>query len=188
MSHKPSDFKDGGHSCPPENDWSFLRPREVIDIHENRLPHWQQAGVFYSVTWHLADSLPQTELNRWKEQRDNWLDAGAGYCLLRNMSISKIISQVLLRFNGARYDIDTLVVMPNHVHILFQLAPGISLEQTIKAWKGASARSINQAIGREGTLWTEDYWDTIIRNPEHLQRCRRYIRKNPVKAGLKTGE
>ena len=165
------------------------------------------------MTWHLADSLPQSELGRWKEQRDiwlslhpkpwdeptrqeyirkfteqieAWLDAGAGSCLLNKPTLSEIVVDVLMCFNRIRYIIDALVVMPNHVHVLFQLSGEHSLEQTIKSWKGVSARRINQANRREGVLWTEDYWDTIVRNPEHLERCRRYINQNPVKAGLKS--
>ena len=206
--------KDGGHSCPPDEDWPFFRPRDAIRIHHNRLPHWQQDAASYFVTWHLADSISQRQLNEWREQRDHWLilhpkpwdetvrheystrftvvmeqwlDAGMGSCLLRNQSVSEIVSTALLFFHHQRYTVDCFVVMPNHVHVVFRLHEGYRLEAVIKSWKGYTARQINLATGQSGSVWMEDYWDTLIRNPEHLERCRSYVEHNPIKAGLQVG-
>src|SRR5438105_2081353 len=39
-------------------------------IYTRSLPHWQQEGATYFVTFRLADSLPKEVYNRWREERD----------------------------------------------------------------------------------------------------------------------
>ncbi len=42
---------------------------------ERRLPHWSQPGAICFITWRANDSLPREVLDRWFEQRDQWLNA-----------------------------------------------------------------------------------------------------------------
>ncbi len=39
-------------------------------IYSRSLPHWQQAGATYFVTFRLADSLPQDVFKQWRKERD----------------------------------------------------------------------------------------------------------------------
>ncbi len=39
-------------------------------IYTRSLPHWQQAGAAYFVTFRLVDSLPKEVFNRWREELD----------------------------------------------------------------------------------------------------------------------
>jgi len=39
-------------------------------IYSRSLPHWQQEGVTYFVTFRLGDSLPQDVFKQWREERD----------------------------------------------------------------------------------------------------------------------
>ena len=73
--------------------------------------------------------------------------------------------------------------MPNHVHVILQPHSEL-LERIVKSWKSFSARTINQQVRRSGRLWARDYFDRAIRDLEHLRKARRYVRNNPVKAGL----
>jgi hypothetical protein len=41
---------------------AFFDPEASLVIHRGKLPHWRQEGAIYFVTFHLADSLPQTKL------------------------------------------------------------------------------------------------------------------------------
>lgn len=43
---------------------SYFNPREHIEKHTYRLPHWQQTRALYFITWHLADSIPQPALKK----------------------------------------------------------------------------------------------------------------------------
>ncbi len=186
----------------------YFNPGKTVARHGGELPHWQQGDVFYFVTWRLADALPQEKLAQWREQRErwlrlhprpwadeteeeyhhefsdameSWLDAGSGDCILREPEVAGEVAGVLRNRDGQDYLLDAFIVMPNHVHVLFRLGKNARLEQVIKAWKGVSARRINQMRGRQGKIWQEEYWDRIVRNSKHLAKCRKYIRENPVR-------
>jgi len=200
----------------PPTPSNFLNPGESIEKHQTyNLPHWQQEERLYFVTWRLADSLPADKLNQWKEERDawiashpepwneeteneyherfsntidTWLDAGSGECILKDPKIAAIVADALRHFDGQRYQLEAFVVMPNHVHVLFQLSADYKLEDVIQSWKSFTAKEINKTRGASGEVWQRDYWDRIIRNPEHLENTGRYIARNPEKAGLREGE
>ncbi len=193
----------------------FLNPYAEIKMHENHLPHWQQGDALEFVTWRLADSIPQAKLSEWMELRDawmkhhprpwdetaeqeyhkrfsrkldEWLDEGCGACVLKDPENAAIVANALRYFDGDRYELDSFVVMPNHVHVLFRPAPDRPLEKVVQSWKGFTAREINKRLGAKGSFWQEDYWDRLIRNERHLFKCREYIRQNPEKAKLRENE
>jgi putative transposase len=53
--------------------FSFLDPGAPLDITRRNLPHWEQPGVCYFLTFHTADSLPSHVMQTWKAQRKAWL-------------------------------------------------------------------------------------------------------------------
>ena len=55
------------------NELSFFNPYADIRQTENRLPHWQQDGVVYFVTFRLADAVPSGLRNQWKDEREAWV-------------------------------------------------------------------------------------------------------------------
>lgn len=194
---------------------SFLNPYAPIRQHRHHLPHWQQGSVHYFVTWRMADSLPREKLARWNEAKkfwldknpppwdlrtqveyderfshtiDDWLDAGEGACPLADPYLARCIADALLHFDNVRYVMESFVIMPNHVHVLFRLIEPHRLENVVKSWKGFAAREINRHLQRHGPLWQEDYWDRMVRDDIHLLKCRDYIRDNPRKAHLTSNE
>lgn len=193
----------------------FYNRSQPTKKHTRNLPHWQQGDAPIFATWRLADSLPKTKLDAWRKERDAWLsefpkpwdesteeeyhllfftriedllDKGSGSCVLKNPEISKIVSDALHHFDGDRCLIDSFVVMPNHVHVLFKPVAPHTLPTIVKSWKGFTAREINRLLDTSGKLWQEEYWDRLIRSEKHFHRCRSYIRENPVKAMLRKGE
>ena len=40
----------------------------------------------------------------------------------------------------------------------------------INGWKGKSSREANKLLGRRGQFWQADYYDTIVRDTEHLRK------------------
>ena len=44
-----------------------------VERYRLNLSHWRQPEVAYFVTWRLADSLPQSKLRQWREEREAWL-------------------------------------------------------------------------------------------------------------------
>ena len=69
MEHNTEDMD------PPEiSSFShFITHHAEVEATERRMPHWQLDGGLYFVTWRLADSLPQTLLRQWAEERRLWL-------------------------------------------------------------------------------------------------------------------
>ena len=190
---------------------------ECVEIAKsrNRLPHWQQDGSTYFVTFRLNDSIPKALMDKWTADRNRWisdhphpwdeetemeyhslfsaemdrmLDAGHGECVLRKREHAEIVREEFGKYEGVRYMLHAYVVMPNHAHLLFSLAEGIALDKVVGSWKRISARHINESIGKSGALWQKDYFDRIIRSWEHILRVARYVRRNPTKAKLREGE
>jgi putative transposase len=181
----------------------------------NHLPHWQQEGATFFVTWRLKDSIPQELSNEWKRERDEWMrlhplpltedleaefhrllstrmdrmmDEGYGECVLKNGQCRELLAESLEMFDGERFLMHSWVAMPNHVHVLFSLAEGGALEKVVGGWKGNTAKHINATLGRDGALWQKDYFDRMVRDWDHMFRVAKCIRKNPVKAKLREGE
>jgi carbamoylphosphate synthase large subunit len=190
---------------------------EHAEIHQTRrnLPHWEQEGATYFVTFRLADAVPADLAAQWREElrtwqkfhpppwdaptayeyqqrfiegREGWLDQGHGSCVLRDPNVAGIVVDALRHFDGERYHLDAFVVMPNHVHLLVQPLTGNSLPEILKSWKRYAAKAINQKLGRTGTLWMEESFDRIVRDWDSLVRYRAYIGRNPETAKLAKGE
>ncbi len=160
------------------------------------LPHIDQPGLIQSVTFRLADSMPQDQREEWESllrfeneaerirQIEMWLDKGAGSCVLRDPSCARIVQDAIRFFDGQRYRLLAWCVMPNHVHVMFETFHGNPLGGLIHSWKTFTAREINNRMGRTGQLWQEDYFDRFIRDESHLENEVRYIEGNPIAAGL----
>jgi len=169
------------------------------------LPHFESSEVTQHVTFHLADSLPQTVLLRLESELktlpagkrdaehrkrvDAWIDAGHGSCILRKPAIAAMVQGSLLTFDSQRYRLLAWVVMPNHVHVLFQPINGWTVAKIVAAWKKFTARKIcdnrrNGGDGPSAPVWHRENWDRYIRDQAHLAQVIAYIHLNPVKAGL----
>jgi putative transposase len=191
------------------------------------LPHFDGRELIQHVTFHLADSLPREVLERVEEEIrilpadkqeierrkrvEDWIDAGHGSCVLRQPAVAALVQGAFLHFDGSRYRLLAWVVMPNHVHVLFQSLGDRTVAQIVASWKKFTARGICDfrragngnanlpigssshatresgvpEIGRNPTpVWHREYWDRFICNDCHFQQAVEYIRQNPVKAGL----
>jgi len=69
-------------------------------------------------------------------------DAGHGSCFLRKPAIAGMVQESLLTFDSQRYRLLAWVVMPNHVHVLFQPMNGWTVAKIVAAWKKFTARKI----------------------------------------------
>jgi REP element-mobilizing transposase RayT len=141
-----------------------------------------------------------------------WIDAGHGSCVLQKPEVARMAEETLLFFDGDRYRLLSWVVMPNHVHVLFQPIGGWSMAKIVESWKKHTAKRINdyrrstegKSLGatqesggpradvatqesggpRAERIWHREYWDRFIRDDNHLYHVIDYIQQNPVKAGL----
>jgi len=76
------------------------------------------------------------------------------------------------------------VIMPDHLHWLFQLDDQLSLSNLVKKLKARSSHAINARTGRQGPVWQRGFHDHAIRRDEDLRAVARYIIANPLRAGL----
>lgn len=53
--------------------FSLFDPSEEIDITYRHLPHWQQTGKSYFITFRTEDSLPRAVVEAWYQARNVWL-------------------------------------------------------------------------------------------------------------------
>ena len=190
-------------------------PHSELRRRKRNLPHWEQAGATYFVTFRLADAVPQNLLRQWKqeletwlefhpepwdtatkyeyqkrfqEERERWLDQGYGECLFKQAAVATVIANSLRHFDSQRYVLDAFVVMPNHVHVLVQPTDSHSLAAILHSWKSFSAKEINRLLGRDGAVWQDENYDRIVRDFDELARYRSYIALNPAQAQLRACE
>ena len=76
------------------------------------------------------------------------------------------------------------VIMPDHVHWLFELKSNDDLGTVLKKFKGRSSRTLNLLLGEKGTFWQHAYHDHALRRDEDIKKIARYIVANPLRAGL----
>jgi putative transposase len=93
------------------------------------------------------------------------------------------------------FDLDAIVVLPDHLHCIWILPEGDSDFSTrwrlIKSdfsrnyWAAPAAEiSDSRLIKKERGIWQRRFWEHAIRNETDLNTHRDYIHYNPVKHGL----
>jgi len=180
---------------------------DITKRHGAFLPHWTKEGGIYSITYRLADSVPQEVIEEWKSEKeriearaarqqislreeadlkrlmsdrvDALLDAGKGSCILRESDAANVVVENLTHFDGDRYRLHAWCVMPNHVHVVVEPLGGHQLGEILHSWKSYTAHK----IGR-GQVWQSEYYDHLIRDEADYERCVAYVLSNPEKAGL----
>jgi len=124
---------------------------ELVDMHRGTLPHIQEEGQIFSLTWRLAFTLPkviQDILHEMHEldmlKHDNSIPAEANqrrYAILANqyddylgklktpeldlsqVPVAEIICQAFKFYHLKLYLLHAYCLMPNHLHLLIQPLP-----------------------------------------------------------------
>ena len=167
--------------------------------HRRNLPHFYPPRARLFLTWRLFGTLPRTatmdpnagrafvqNAGRAFVESDRTLDrVNSGPVWLRDPRIATIIAKNLQQ--GASqyrlYDLFAWVIMPNHVHLVFE--PFRELPAITRWIKGSTARAANLVLGRTGKpFWQYESYDRCVRNDAELSRVIRYVEQNPVTAGL----
>lgn len=69
------------------------------------------------------------------------------------------------------------LLMPDHLHAIMAVPRVDGLSEAIRSWKRLTART-------HGIRWQRNFFDHRLRSREALETKARYIRENPVRAGL----
>jgi len=113
-----------------------------------------------------------------------WAEKGFGACYFNQLRFRSILHDAILFWHNKRVDVAAFVVMPNHAHIVVRPFEGIALEKWLHSVKRFTAFEVNRLQGRSGSIWFQESHDRIVRDLPHLNRCLRYIGRNPVQAGI----
>lgn len=76
------------------------------------------------------------------------------------------------------------VVMPDHLHWLFELGQHCTLPQVMRSLKTYSSMAVNEYQDKEGRLWQQGFHDHAVRRDEDLRTLARYVIGNPLRARL----
>ena len=98
---------------------------------------------------------------------------------------ARLVVQVMRSLHH-EHDLDSIawVIMPDHIHWLFQLGAVAPLCEVIKKFKARSALAVNRHLHREGPLWQKAFYDHALRKEDDLRGIARYIVANPLRAGI----
>ena len=127
-----------------------------------RLSTFEYHGAYaYSVTIVTARRLPVF--------RDGAL---VGDCL-RHLGIS-----------AGKYGFTTRAYcfMPDHLHLLLEGDEWSPLPRFVCHFKQLTGYAYSRATGKK--LWQTSYWDHVLRGEEDIEALARYVRGNPVRAGI----
>ena len=155
------------------------------------LPHFDSPETIQQLVFRTVGSLPVAifaalpeDVQQRRREIDSQLDAGLWGRALSNSASAAIVESVMLHSDGAKFHLLAWCVMPNHVHAVIEQLDGSRLGEIVKAWKGASARLLNDLNGTQGSFWAPDFHDRFIRDEKHLAQTLDYVESNPVRAKL----
>src|SRR5262245_41526475 len=183
-------------------------------IRRRRLPHWDLPDAAYLVTTCLAGSIPaqglldieryRVDLERrpkpdalpemeWSQRidklvfarRDSWLDNQAAVRHLQDPRLAQAVVDAFYYFAGQRYDLLDFVVMPSHIHWVFQpLREWVGTLETCPTDRSVgdtsnvpsprqriqhsinrhTALECNRLLGRTGIFWQRESYDHWVRD------------------------
>ena len=158
----------------------------------------RSTGLRTGATKHSDGRTKQEwQRDKWKlefARADDWLDHDPANRALEDERLARIVVDSMFHFAGVRYDLLAFVVMPSHIHWLFQPAqpwvatldkpiptPRQRIMKSLKTWTSGRC---NELLGVRGTFWQQESYDHWVRDIEELERIILYIEANPVTAGL----
>jgi REP element-mobilizing transposase RayT len=144
-----------------------LKPKLHRDPYRYRrnLPHFTKADRAHFITFHT-----------WKW----WIfPPDARSCVL----------SAFRHFDGERYKLFAVVVMPEHVHAILVPERNDSgdprpLSDILQSIKSYTAHQIAKMCTRKLPVWESESLDHVLRHEESLEEKIEYIRQNPVRRGL----
>ena len=121
-----------------------MPPIKAFTVTRRNLPHWQQPGSTYFLTWRALTLMLEPD--------------------------DRIITlNAILFWDARRWDVYAAVVMPDHVHVLVRprpISPSSpevfhSLSAILHSVKGFTSHRINNRLNRSGCVWQDETYDRI---------------------------
>ena len=149
-----------------------VRGISEFTVSRRNLPHWQEPGSVYFLTWRTVPGFQLLD-----EDRTATLES-------------------ILHWDQKRWIVFAAVVMPDHVHALVKptrMAPQpeaangddfYPLKSILHSVKSFAAHRINRQHKRTGRVWQDERYDRIMRDDREFEQTWEYICQNPVDASL----
>ena len=188
----------------------MTRKPRTIAFWTGRLPHWEVEDGRYFITIHLAGAIPAAGSDKlraiaerlrsvddrnspdWlRHQRivfreiETWLDRAERVVHLQNPDVAAMVVEAIdHRQQIGDWQVFEYNVMPTHIHLFCELGrKGLKVTlEDFKRWTGHRAAKILAVDGER--FWQREWFDHWSRSDAEDDRIARYIRNNPVKAGL----
>jgi len=71
----------------------FYDPGQETLKSKRKLPHWEQAGCVYFITFRLKDSIPRGKLADWNERRKLWLRSRGADPEISSRGMNELLSE-----------------------------------------------------------------------------------------------
>ncbi len=178
-------------------------PRDVVLRNQRQLAEWLcvrdlpislaswDSSLVSQSDQRQLDGLPSADRRRFRMLKDQLLhhalDQCHGACVLQDPELAKIVATALLYYHDQAYDLDSFVIMPNHVHAIAQFRTGYDLSLVGQSWMRYTARLINKQLKCCGGFWQPEPFDHLIRSDSQFWYLHRYIAANPEAAKLNPG-
>ena len=130
-----------------------------LKITRRHLPHWKLDSALYFVTFRTVSKILHDEEKQ-------------------------IAFDHIIHGNGNFYSLISMVIMPDHIHLIIKPNRDYSLSRILKGIKGVSARLINRHRQSKGRVWQDESFDRIIRDVKELHQKIQYMYLNAFKSGL----
>ena len=105
--------------------------------------------------------------------------------IFSNVLLGRLLVRSLIRLDHSKKaKTMAFVIMPDHLHWLFQLPEDSDLSRTVGSLKSQSSRSIKSILGRSKPVWCRGFHDRAVRKDDDIVHIARYIVANPLRAGL----
>ena len=166
----------------------LFSPISEFQITYRNLPHWQNPGSVYFVTFRTYHSIVLDDVSK------------------------QILYDNIIYYSKTKYDLFSFIIMDDHAHLIIQpksISPNsfICLSEIMHAIKGYAAKEIKKYLAQTrgnayvGTIGDDrkskgkqrlipdrifqgEYYDRIIRNEKEFYNTMGYIALNSVKKGL----
>lgn len=105
----------------------------------------------------------------------------SGPTWLSKKAVAKLVCEAIHYRNSKEYDLYASCVMPNHVHIVFQMVNQSNKDDVpvvtnmLQSLKSYTALKANEILKRTGQFWQPESFDRVIRNQEELESTVRYV-------------
>jgi putative transposase len=82
------------------------------------------------------------------------------------------------------FKLHDFVIMPDHVHLLIEVAGEMTIEKAMQLIKGRFSHQLSHEFFYRGEVWQRGFTEVQVLNQQSFEGHRAYIAENPIKAGL----